>query len=215
MAKTLTLNNNKSSLVKLARKKKLPGHLGTGLKIGVEVGDVAKVLKGAKSGPGRKVSGGTRNGIVIDYSKFKNGERQLMFIGKNEDGAINYARTPGAKDKSPRQKRNQMIKNVAKGAAAVGGAVAAARYGGAGLAQKGLNRKLKGSALTAGQKVGSVRQGAVNAVRSDVGKVGSAISSGKKRLGQARDNFAQRQQSKRKKKTQTMKIANQMRNQGG
>jgi hypothetical protein len=91
MAKTLTLNNDKSSLVKLARKKKLPGHIGTGLKIGIEVGDVAKVLKGAKSGPGGKVSGvsgGTRNGIVIDYSKFKNGERQLMFIGKMKTGQL-------------------------------------------------------------------------------------------------------------------------------
>jgi hypothetical protein len=141
-----------------------------GLAIGALPGTlVSGAVQGSVLGAGtygvKKLAAKDRSKRNFDYSKFKNGERQLMFIGKNEDGEINYARTPGAKDKSPRQKRNQTVKNVAKGAAAVGGVVAAARYGGAGLAQKGLNRKLKGSALTGKgrQKVGSalVRQGAV------------------------------------------------------
>jgi hypothetical protein len=118
----------------------------------------------------KKLAAKDRSKRNFDYSKFKNGERQLMFIGKNEDGAINYARTPGARDKSPRQKRNQMFKNVAKGAAVVGAGVAAVKNRKAisGLASKGY--KSAGSAIGKGrQKVGSALENKGSAMQRRAG----------------------------------------------
>lgn len=91
---------------------------------------------------------------------------------------IEFARPKGSKDKKKRKRRGMSTAaKVGLGAAGIAGTAAAVRYGGAGLAQKGLNKALKGSNLTKGEAIGSFRQGAVNAIRSDAAKVGSAAKS--------------------------------------
>jgi hypothetical protein len=113
-----------------------------------------------------------------------------MFIGQQDESSINFARPKGAKDKMPRKKSG--LRTAAKVGAGLAGAAAigaAARYGGSGRAQMGLNRALKGSAMSAREKVDSFRQGAVNAVRSDAG---NASARAKKGFSQAKSFAAGR-----------------------